>query len=181
MLLPARGHAPPHKDTLYDTIIHFDRILETVGEIRQIQKDDVVTQFLEEVHGPTGSPESMRYLKTIYDDCISGKLVRGYQEDMLGDMLQKLTLETLASHITKFPFFVTSRGVLLALARDDEQPRKGDILVEIEGVAQPWLLRLATDSNEVSYTFIGACRIHYGDLVPTDTDAMDEKQEFRLV
>ncbi|CAN9144873.1 unnamed protein product [Alternaria alternata] len=176
----AHEHIPPHENTPYDTIIHYDRILESVCNIRQIRKDDAVTQFLEEAQGPTGNPESMKYLKAIYDDCISGKLIMSYDEDMLGDMLQKLTVETLASRITKFPLFITALGMLLALARDDEQPRDGDILVKIEGLAQPWLLRPATGSDEKDYVFVGACRFYYEDLL-VDYQAMGEEQEFRLV
>ena len=175
--VPACQYSPLHESTPYDIIIHFDGILENACKNPRKDKDIVVEDFLAQIRGLMGLPDSHEshwMFKNIYADCISGKLNTSNE----GETSQRDVVEALASQIAKFPLLISSEGVVAALARNDEHPMVGDIILMIEGSTHPWLVRSVIDCDPVEYTFVGACRLFQEEL-PDHYDPWEE--EIRLV
>lgn len=56
---------------------------------------------------------------------------------------------------------MTSQGLVLDLARHDEEAREGDVVVMMKGAERPWLLRHVVGDDQENFMFVGACEPLY--------------------
>jgi len=134
-----------------------DQFFEYLCKQAQVDKHDV----LEEIHrilNRTGYPgfqeSSFQRAYNEYGSEFPSSDTQG--QITTGDIWTKVT-RTIRDNVC----FLTSRGLILNLERDDEQPREGDVLVLLKGANHPWLLRPIVESNAKVYTFVGACPMLY--------------------
>jgi hypothetical protein len=159
MLVSERRYDTGSEATCYDVVSRFDNFIEDACREKQLNKQDVLAGVLEIFKRYLGIGHRLTNdLLSVYNDCLSGSLLKSDQSGVS----PKDTLITLSKTITLFPGLVTSQGLIAGLARDDEEPKLGDVLAMIKGTNDPWLLRPVIASDHEEYTFLGGCRRLYG-------------------
>jgi len=140
-----------------NAINRFDHFFEHVCKQTQVDKHDIVGGIVH-AFNHAGYPEFHESeFQGTYDQYASGIASSGSQGKIsTGDIRMEVT-STIGDNLC----FSTSRGLILNMRRDDEQPREGDVLVLLKGANYPWLLRPMVGSNTEYYTFVGACAILY--------------------
>ncbi|KAH6857412.1 heterokaryon incompatibility protein-domain-containing protein [Alternaria rosae] len=175
-------------------INRFDEFLERSCKEERLDKHDVLTGVLEVFCQDLSLRRfQANQVRGVYDDIVSDSPSTGGQGD---SSCRDITIGLL-SKIANGSFFVTSQGLILGLARHDEEAREGDVVVMMKGAERPWLLRHVVGDDQEDFTFVGACEplyTHIGGLkdwrsmnealfkqTRVQFFARNEIREFRLV
>jgi len=116
-----------------NTINRFDHFFEHVCKQGQVEKHDVLGEIVH-TFNQLGYPEFQESkFQRACDGYASEFPSSGSQgKTSNGDVWTRVT-RTIGDNVC----FSTSRGLILNLERDDEQPRKGDVLVLLKGAIHP--------------------------------------------
>jgi hypothetical protein len=156
---------------------HFDSFLETVCNIQQLEKEEVLTKAIDSwIKNFSGVMEfSATRFRELYNDNLSGQYSLGTQADAANN--QRILVQSLM--FGRSPMFLTSDGMIGRLRMTDETLQEGDVLALMKGTSVSFMLRPSSTHAQEGYEFVGACKIFYGSAKITEIDR--EVQSFRLV